>query len=378
MKAIGLYLHFPFCIQKCRYCDFPSYAGLESRMVPYLEALYREMESYQETEKEYEIGTIFMGGGTPTLYDGDSLVRVLDKCRECFPVREDAEITVECNPGTAGREKLCILGKGGFNRLSIGLQAWQDSLLGFLGRIHRRQQFLDTIRWAREAGFVNLNADVIFGIPGQTLDEWLETLEKTAACGITHLSAYSLKIEEGTVFYSWKCSGGLREMEDEKERELYHKGIALLHQLGLEQYEISNFARKGFSCRHNLTYWRNGEYIGCGCGAHSHLHSIRCGNVKDIGTYIDRMNNGRPAIDFKEEIDSQTELFETLMLGFRLKEGIRKKDFLDRYGFSLRNRYPKELEMLGAKGLIEEDAEAFRPTALGLDFENTIALAFLK
>ena len=378
MKEIGLYLHFPFCMQKCRYCDFPSYAGREGQMGPYLEALFREMESYGDISGEYEIGTIFMGGGTPTLYSGDSLVRVLDKCRECFPVREDVEITAECNPGTADREKLRTLKKGGFNRLSIGLQAWQDPLLEFLGRAHRRNHFLDTVRWAGEAGFANCNADVIFGIPGQTLDQWLETLEKTVACGISHLSAYSLKIEEGTVFHDWRQSGRLRETDEEDEREMYHRGIELLHRLGLEQYEISNFAGKGFACRHNLIYWRNGEYIGCGSGAHSHLHSVRRGNVRDIGAYIDRIRSGRPATDFREEIDNRTERFETLMLGFRLTEGIRKKDFRDRYGFSLDEKFPEELKTLKAKGLLREDGEAFRPTSLGLDFENVIALAFLE
>ncbi len=378
MKTIGLYLHFPFCIRKCRYCDFPSYAGRESRMVPYLRALFREMQSYGNLGQDYEIGTIFMGGGTPTLCDGDSLVRVLDQCRACFPVRKDAEITVECNPGTADREKLRTLAKGGFNRLSIGLQAWQDHLLKFLGRIHTRQSFIDTVRSAQEAGFANLSADVIFGIPGQTREEWTETLEQAVACGLTHLSAYSLSIEEGTVFGDWKRSGKLREMDDDRERELYHRGIALLKQLGLVQYEISNFAQQGFACRHNLNYWRNGEYIGCGCGAHSHLHSMRYGNGRNVDTYIRRMSQGESAVDFREDIDDSTELFETLMLGFRLTEGIRKNDFRSRYGFSLRSRYPEELKSLKDRGLLEEDEEAFRPTSLGLDFENVIALAFLK
>jgi oxygen-independent coproporphyrinogen-3 oxidase len=347
-------------------------------MIPYLEALFREMETYSNGKNEYEISTIFMGGGTPTLFDGHSLKRVLDKCRECFSIRQGAEITVECNPGTADREKLGILADAGFNRLSIGLQAWQDQHLEYLGRIHRRRHFIDTVRWAREAGFVNISADVIFGIPGQTLEEWLETLRETVSSGVVHLSAYSLKIEEGTVFHRWKSSGRLQEMEEEQERELYHKGIELLEQLGLKQYEISNFARKGFACRHNLIYWENGEYIGCGSGAHSHMDSVRRANTKEIGGYIQRIGSGSPATEFREEIDEQTELFETLMLGFRLKEGINKRNFFDRYGFDLSGRYPNELKMLKEKGFIEEDEEAFRPTSLGFDFENAIALAFLE
>ncbi len=376
--SIGLYLHFPFCIQKCRYCDFPSCAGREELMDSYLEALLREIEVYRDSKTQYTISTIFMGGGTPTLFDGASLVRVLDKCRECFTVDEDAEISIECNPGTADREKLLRLAKGGFNRLSVGLQAWQDHHLELLGRIHRQQQFVDTINWAQAAGFDNINADVIFGIPGQTLDEWLETLEQAAAAGITHLSAYSLKIEEDTVFYRWKNSGRIYEMDDEDERELYHEGIKLLDSLGLKQYEISNFAVRGHECRHNLIYWRNGEYIGCGSGAHSHLNNLRWCNVKAIDKYVESINLDRSVVDYREEIDEETELFETLMLGFRLKEGIRKNDFLEKYGFSLSDKYSEEIQELKSKGLITEDEEAFRPTSLGFDFENTIALTFLK
>jgi oxygen-independent coproporphyrinogen-3 oxidase len=376
--TIGLYLHFPFCIQKCRYCDFPSCAGKEDLMDPYLEALLKEIESYRDFKTKHKVSSIFMGGGTPTLFSGASLVRVLNKCRESFTVEEDAEISIECNPGTADYDKFKILADGGFNRLSVGLQAWQNHHLELLGRIHRLQEFVDTIDWAEAAGFHNINADVIFGIPGQTLDEWLETLERTAAAGITHLSAYSLKIEEDTIFYRWKQSGRIREMDDEDERKLYHEGIKLLESLGLMQYEISNFAVRGYESRHNLTYWRNGDYIGCGSGAHSHMHNLRWSNVKAVERYIDSVNLGKSVLDFKEEIDNETEIFETLMLGFRLKEGINKKVFKEKYGFSLSDKYGEGIKELKSKGLITEDEAAFRPTSLGFDFENAIALTFLK
>lgn len=377
MKALGLYLHFPFCVQKCRYCDFPSCEGKEELMAPYLEALLQEIESYRKLDKKYQIATIFMGGGTPTLFNGHSLVKVLEKCRETFDIEKDAEISIECNPGTVAREKLNILWQGGFNRLSVGLQAWQNHHLKYLGRIHKQQHFVDTIKFAKEAGFDNISADVIYGIPNQNVTEWLTTLKETVACGITHLSAYGLKVEEGTVFHKWLESGKLKEMDDELERELYHKGIDQLSQLGLDQYEISNFAKAGYECRHNLIYWKNGEYIGCGSGAHGHMNGIRKGNIKDIDLYINRIENGKSVIDMSEVIDEKTELLETLMLGFRLREGIIKEDFYKKYGFSIKDRFPKEIELLKERELLCEDNNSIRPTPLGLDFQNTIVLTFM-
>ncbi len=378
MKQIGLYIHLPFCIQKCRYCDFPSWAGREDLRTPYLNALFSELDSYRTEQDNLQVNTIFLGGGTPTLFDGEILVQILEKCKEIFHVKEEAETTIECNPGTTDRGELEILARGGFNRLSIGLQAWQDHHLKNLGRLHNCRQFQETVDWAKQAGFLNISADVIFGLPGQTWKEWRETLEKTAAAGITHLSAYSLKIEEGTVFHQWQQQGKLQEMEEEQERSLYHRGTALLRELGFYQYEISNFARPGWESRHNLNYWRNGEYIGCGSSAHSFFKSIRRGNVSDIEQYIQRMKSGQSVIDFWEEIDTHTEVFETLMLGFRLNEGIDKKAFQYRFGFSLNERYGETIEKLKSQGLLMEDAQALRPTSLGLDFQNRIAMAFIN
>ncbi|HHY82162.1 MAG TPA: radical SAM family heme chaperone HemW [Clostridiales bacterium] len=378
MRKIGLYLHFPFCKQKCHYCDFPSWAGRDDRKESYLRALFREMETYESIRNDYTVCTIYMGGGTPTLFDGDQLAFTLDQCRKCFNVEKDAEVSIECNPGTVDRQKLKTIAASGFNRLSIGLQAWQDRHLEFLGRIHRHRHFEDTVDWAWEAGFTNISVDVILGIPGQTSDEWRETLKNAVKSGVTHLSAYSLKIEEDTLLHHWLEKGVFREMDDEQERKLYHEGIELLQSLGFKQYEISNFALEGFECRHNLNYWRNGEYIGCGCGAHSYFNSKRRGNVADINAYIDRIHKGESAAGFDEEIDSKTEMFETLMLAFRLKEGVRKKDFISRYGISFTDKYKREIELLKQQGLVEEDEESVFPTLLGLDMQNRIALAFLE
>jgi oxygen-independent coproporphyrinogen-3 oxidase len=377
MKQIGLYLHLPFCIQKCRYCDFSSWAGSEDLKTPYINALLSELEFYKAEQNNFTVNTIFMGGGTPTLFDGEILVQLLEKCREIFHVAENAEISIECNPGTADAPKLEILRKGGFNRLSIGLQAWQDHHLAKLGRIHNSFQFKETVEWAKQAGFSNISADVIFGLPGQTWEEWRQTLEKAVETGINHLSAYSLKIEEGTVFYKWQQQGKLKEMDDGEERDLYHKGVSLLQQMGFNQYEISNFALPGWECRHNLNYWRNGEYIGCGCSAHSCYKSARWGNVPGIVQYIERMQSGLSVVDSHEGIDKETEIFETLMLGLRLNEGINKKAFQQRFGFSINERYEEAIKELKSQGLLMEGEHTLYCTPLGFDFQNRIALAFM-
>ena len=378
MKQIGLYLHLPFCIQKCRYCDFSSWAGREELKTPYINALFRELELYKKEQNDIKVSTIFMGGGTPTLFDGEILVQILEKCKEVFHIQEDAEISIECNPGTADANKLDILVKGGFNRLSIGLQAWQDHHLTKLGRLHDSFQFTQTINWAKEAGFSNISADVIFGLPDQTWEEWQETLGRVASIGVNHISTYSLKIEEGTVFHEWQQQGMLKEMEDEQERILYHKGAALLKGIGFHKYEISNFALPGWECRHNLNYWRNGQYIGCGSSAHSYYKSTRWGNVPGIVQYIERMQFSQSIVDFREEIDKHTEVFETIMLGLRLNEGINKKAFQKRFGFTLNERYKKTIEELKNQGLLVEDEQTLSCTPLGFDFQNRIALAFMN
>ncbi|HZK33996.1 MAG TPA: radical SAM family heme chaperone HemW [Bacillota bacterium] len=372
----GLYIHLPFCRSKCHYCDFPSYAGREELMGPYLQALLGHIDSYKTHGEKYRISTIYLGGGTPTLFNGQQLAKVLERCMETFLLNDDAEITVECNPESVDQNKLGLLRDSGYNRLSIGLQAWQDQHLELLGRGHTRQHFLDSVKWAKEAGFENISADVIFGIPNQTLDQWLATLEGAVSSGVSHLSAYSLIIEEGTRLAKLKSRGDIIEMDDSDERRLYHRGIEMLDQLGLSQYEISNFSKIGCESKHNLNYWKNGEYLGIGSAAHSYLKGVRRANTHDIKTYIDNVGEGSVLV-YTEEIDQDQEVFETLMLGFRLNEGIYKEEFFNRFGFPIEKGYSAQLESLEAQGLIRVDDKAIRPTALGMDFQNTIALTFL-
>ncbi|MFA6698168.1 MAG: radical SAM family heme chaperone HemW [Eubacteriales bacterium] len=375
-KGIGLYIHLPFCKTKCHYCDFASYANKGALMGPYLDALKTELRSYKLDNDHILINTIFVGGGTPTLFSGKDLVDLLSFIKASFTITDDAEITIECNPETVDKEKLRILLAGGYNRLSLGIQAWQDRHLRLLGRGHSSQDFLNATSWAKDLGYKNISGDLIFALPGQTLEDWLESLNNAVAAGIDHLSTYSLKIEEGTRLKLLKDKGIIEEMEDSKERDLYHRGIDLLDGLGFYQYEISNFSRPGYESRHNLNYWKNGQYIGVGSGAHSYYAGIRWANTASIEEYIKGVKSQAITV-YREEISKEDEIFETLMLGFRLNAGIDKEDFKARFGFSIEDRFKKQLKSLKDKGLIKEDNKAFMPTKLGMDLQNMIALTFL-
>ncbi len=289
-NEIGIYIHVPFCKQKCYYCDFNSYPGMDYLAGSYFNALKTEMDIMAEALCDRPVKTVFIGGGTPSLVDAAYIGGLLEDCGRLFKISPDAEITMECNPGTLSLDNLRIYRQAGVNRLSIGLQAWQDRLLESLGRIHRRQQFTENLEAAYRAGFTNINADLIFGLPGQSFEDWSETLEAVtstfAGHQLTHLSCYSLQIEEGTVFGDRFEAGGLIPAEDELDRKMYRHAIEFLKGMGYRHYEISNFALSGYECRHNLVYWRAEEYAGFGAGAHSYLDGKRFGNTAEIEKYI--------------------------------------------------------------------------------------------
>lgn len=377
MKSIGLYLHFPFCIKKCHYCDFPSYEGIGHFMEPYLDALCKEILSYKPVSENYKIETIFLGGGTPTIFDAEKVGKVLSVCYEAFNIAPNPEVTIECNPGTVDFKKLQKMRGLGINRLSIGLQAWQDKHLQSLGRIHTSSDFLETFAAARKAGFFNINTDLIFGLPDQTLDEWLETIDQVASLGVEHISVYSLIIEEGTRLYENYKKGQLKLPDEDEERKMYHLGVEKLRAFGLLQYEISNFAKEGMECAHNLNYWLNGEYIGCGCGASSHLNGKRYTNNALVKEYINSISEDKSSVTFEEKADIKTQILETIMLGFRLTKGINDTDFYNRFGFHIRERYAHIIKDLEGKGLITIYNDNIMPTRKGLDYQNAIALAFM-
>jgi oxygen-independent coproporphyrinogen-3 oxidase len=319
--SIGVYIHIPFCKAKCYYCDFNSYSGREHLAGSYFSALKDEIISRSAAIRDRRVSSVFIGGGTPSLVEPEHIRGLLEVCSKHLNIDKDAEISMESNPGTLSYENLKQYREMGINRLSIGLQAWQDSLLKSIGRIHDRQQFIDNLNAAVEAGFDNINVDLIFGLPGQTFDDWVETLEAVtgavihaeargskAAWGpsgaseineagqlcLKHISCYSLKIEEGTVLGDRLEAGTLVPVDDELDRRMYHYAVDFLAKKGFRHYEISNFACLGYESRHNLIYWKAREYAGFGAGAHSFLDSVRFNNVSGIEQYITAVESMTP------------------------------------------------------------------------------------
>jgi oxygen-independent coproporphyrinogen-3 oxidase len=286
-KNIGVYIHIPFCRSKCYYCDFNSYSGREPLAGSYFDALYKEIEIRSASIGDRPVSTVFIGGGTPSLVGPEYIRGLLEVCSKYLRIDADAEISIESNPGTLTYESLRSYRMAGINRLSIGLQAWQDRLLKMLGRIHDRRQFTDNLEAAVRAGFDNINTDLIFGLPEQSIEDWAETIEEVTKTGsVRHISCYSLKIEEGTVFGDRFEAGTLQPADDELDRRMYHHAVDALAKKGFRQYEISNFAVPGYECRHNLIYWKAAEYAGFGAGSHSYLDSVRFNNTAGIEDYI--------------------------------------------------------------------------------------------
>ena len=414
---IGIYVHIPFCQRKCGYCDFNSHAGSDrAEQARYVDALLREMDLWAarpEVAGE-QVSTVYVGGGTPTLLEGEQLARVLTGIRQRFALASDAEVTVEGNPGTVDveGEKLHQAAAAGANRISLGVQARQRHLLERLGRIHDARQVEEAVAAARRAGFANINLDLMYGLPGQTPADFRETIDWALALGPTHISAYSLIIEEGTPFYHDYQSGRLRLPEEEAEERMFLEGKARLEAAGFEHYEVSNYARPGFRCRHNLLYWRNEHYLGLGCGAHSFLRlaaplgnlgpprpgltasrvqggsevettpgapgqQYRFWNLKHPGTYRAALERGVLPVEAGEPIDRRHEMAETMFMGLRLLEGVSDARFSARFGLSVRAAYGAEVDRLERQGLVEWKDGALRLTPRGLRLGNLVWEAFV-
>jgi oxygen-independent coproporphyrinogen III oxidase len=376
-NRLGLYIHIPFCRAKCHYCDFNSFCGREELIPAYFDALQKEIVLYASRLESHTFRTVFIGGGTPSLVEQEHIYNVLNTCRQYFKLDEGAEISIETNPGTLSYEKLLAYRVMGINRLSIGLQAWQEPLLKMLGRIHDREAFVQNFQQARKAGFQNINVDLIFGIPGQTLEDWSETLVNVARLEPTHLSCYSLKIEEGTPFGDRYETGELIPLEDELDRQMYERTLEFLNRRGYRHYEISNFARPGYECKHNLIYWKAESYIGLGAGAHSYFRDQRYSNPENLNEYIRRIQNGELPWEKIEKIDSAESMGEFMILGLRLTDGIGMKEFRDRYGRDLLEVYGKPVDKLLERALLEQEGDRLRLTPEGLDLANQVFMEFV-
>ena len=365
-RRIGLYVHVPFCVRKCAYCDFASYAGREADIPRYVDAVIREITQRGAETGHPKADTVFLGGGTPSLLDEFQVARILDALGETFSIEQDAEITCECNPGTLTQSFAQALRKAGVNRLSIGVQAKQPHLLRLLGRIHDWEKVIDSVKIASQAGFDNMNLDLMFGLPSQTISELRETLEAAVALSPTHLSCYSLIVEEGTPICRDIDAGKLTLPVQELDRDMYELARLTFEEHGFHQYEISNFAREGYACRHNIGCWTRMPYLGFGCAAHSFFEECRTMNPPTLDAYL------AGETPKTEPVSKEEARFESMMLGLRMVHGVKDEDFTRMHGMSIHEAFGKKLDKPIDAGLLEWHEGSLRLTRLGMDFENTV------
>lgn len=381
-KQIGLYMHIPFCKQKCSYCDFCSYANKESFIKRYIQCVLKEIIEVGNNNKiDFENGkddlflvkTIYIGGGTPSLIDSKYIVQIIEDIKLNFEIDEKAEITIEVNPGTVTLEKLEDYKRAGINRLSIGLQSTHEHLLKEIGRIHTYLDFLDTFRFAREAGFENINVDLMIGLPNQTLAEVQDSIEEIVSMEPEHISVYSLILEEGTPLFK-KVEEGLELPDEELERKMYWNVKRILEANGYNHYEISNFAKQGYESKHNLDCWNQKEYIGFGIAAHSYTNGIRYSNIENIEQYIKNYDEDKTEenLVFHEKQDMEAMQKEYMLLGLRKIDGVSIQEFKIKFVANPVFLYHSELEKLVNEELLEIDGDMIKLTNKGLDLANIV------
>ena len=379
-KPLGIYMHIPFCTKKCFYCDFISFPLSESHLVEtYIEALLKEIELNKHILAESVIETIFIGGGTPSSIDGKLIATLLKTLRKYSVISEHAEITMEANPGTITQEKINYYLNSGINRVSMGLQSSDQTLLNTIGRHQNLNDFLTSYDALTKEGITNINMDIMFGLPGQTMAALEHTLHCIADVKPKHVSAYALKLEEGTPLYEAYRKGHITLPNEDEERAMYHLIQSFLSEIGLQQYELSNFAIPGFESRHNLIYWENKPYLGLGIAAHSKVDGIRFENPVQLEVYVDKLNKGLLPKFNEEFISSEDDLFETIMLGLRLNKGINIFQLNTRYSIDFKEKYRDVLVTLLHEKLIAPISEEgiLTLTPLGQDVSNRVFLAFM-
>ena len=370
-NSFELYIHIPFCVRKCAYCDFLSAPGSEEAKASYTKALLREIEAVK-TEKR-EVSSIFVGGGTPSALSPSLMGDIFEKIHESFSVAQDAEITIEANPGTLSKEKLFLYKNAGINRLSLGLQSPEAAELKSLGRIHTYEEFLESFSLAREAGFQNINVDLMCALPDQTYEGWIRNLRTVAALHPEHISAYSLIIEEGTPFAKRK----LNLPDEDTEYRMYEDTAGILAEYGYEQYEISNYAKKGLVCRHNIGYWTRKEYLGLGLGAASLWGNQRFSNTSDFSAYLKESGSPEKIRENRETLSLEDEMSEFMFLGLRMTEGVSKAEFLESFGTPIESVYGKVLDKYKNMGLLEEKEGRIFLTRAGIHVSNGVMAEFL-
>lgn len=392
-KRLSLYIHIPFCVQKCRYCDFYSAAASAQEKLQYTELLCREIWSWGRMLREqYSVYTIFMGGGTPTCLTPDCLEKIGAEVRESFDCDALTEFTTETNPGTVTPEHLTAWQQMGINRVSLGLQSAQNRELQMLGRIHSYEEFLDTYQMIRQSGMDQINIDVMAAIPEQTLESYQDTLEKIVSLNPEHISSYSLIVEPETVFWDWEKNGTLKRVDEDTDRQMYEWTGKYLQQMGYHRYEISNYCRSGMECKHNCVYWTGGEYLGMGVNASSYLNGYRFRvpvSQKSYRSYVDRicqlagnesadLQNAIQGMDELEIIDQKEQMEEFMFLGLRMMAGVSEEEFFRRFGSSMMDVYGDVIKKYQKMNLIcRKDTGHVTLTEKGIDVSNSILADFL-
>lgn len=376
-ESLGVYVHIPFCIRKCNYCDFPSYPGMEAFFADYADAVCREIESAGRKYTNRKVDSVFFGGGTPSVLPVNCISSIFNALSESFEIKKNAEITIEVNPGTVTHEKAYAYKELGINRISIGLQSASNTLLKFMGRIHTEEMFEDCVDLVKKCGFSNINADIIFGIPTQTMEDWRKTVELLIRKGVTHVSCYSLMIEENTPWDEMKKRGELPPTDEDLEREMYYWVIERLKDSGFVHYEISNFSKPGYQCRHNIKYWTDKPYLGFGAAAHSYIDNKRFSNTENVPEYINRIKSGQSTVVINEYIDQEGKLSERFILGLRLIDGVDLQSLEQEFGSEALQKYYPKIEMLQQKNLLHTENGMLKLTKLGLDFANQVWVEFI-
>ncbi|MDC7289801.1 radical SAM family heme chaperone HemW [Blautia schinkii] len=369
---LELYVHIPFCVKKCDYCDFLSGPATPQRQEAYIRALLSEIEAVSEG-CDRDVVSVFIGGGTPSVLAPELIAQVLDNLIQRFHITPDAEITIEANPGTLHTEKLKAYREHGVNRLSLGLQSPDEQELKTLGRIHSYHEFLESFHLAREAGFTNINVDLMSAIPGQSYEQWIHNLRTVASLAPEHISAYSLIVEEGTPF----AERTLDLPDEETEYRMYEDTARVLGEYGYSQYEISNYAKPGYACHHNIGYWKRVEYLGLGLGAASLWENRRFSNTSNMEEYLQNSSQPHKIRRVECMLSIEDQMAEFMFLGLRMTEGISKQEFAEAFGVSLEERYGAELEKFLKLSLLEDDGNRIWLTRRGIHVSNTVMAEFL-
>jgi len=387
-KNLGLYIHIPFCVKKCDYCDFLSAPATEKMQESYIQTLLTEIRSYKGLTGDYMVPTIFFGGGTPSAIHPSHIASVMEAINDTFSIDwSSLEATIEVNPGNVNLEKLETYKKAGFNRLSFGLQSVNNNELKLLGRIHSYEQFADNYSLARSVGFHNINIDLMSALPGQTIPSWENTLRTVIALEPEHISAYSLIIEEGTPFFERYGEGALYQKElpdEETDRLMYHRTKEILQESGYYRYEISNYAKKGYECKHNISYWNGTDYLGLGLGSASLFYNERFRNIPDLKQYINLCQQNKDSdmlpMILRTEIREQSlenQMEEFMYLGLRLIDGVDCNEFQQRFHRNIHEVYKDVIPALVSKQLLKIEGNRIALTEYGIDISNYVLSHFL-